>query len=130
MRSVPSRRSDASHARRMYPADTSEPVVRRVPSSNVLPNFVAMTTASRSPASARPTTVSLWPVPYTSAVSKKVTPSSSPRRMAATDTSSSTSPQPDDAPSRPNGPPMAQHPKPRALTVMSERASVRCMPRA
>jgi hypothetical protein len=37
--------------------------MRPVPSANVLPNFVAITTPSRSPSSARPMIVSLCPVP-------------------------------------------------------------------
>ena len=47
------------------------------------PNFVAMTTWSRTGASASPTTSSLANGPYTSAVSKKVTPRSTAPRMSA-----------------------------------------------
>jgi hypothetical protein len=61
-----------------------------VASSNVLPHLVAMTTWSRIPPSALPNTLSLCPAPYTSAVSKNVTPSSTARRIARTDSSSST----------------------------------------
>src|SRR5262249_19181335 len=68
------------------------------------------------------------PAPYTSAVSKKVTPSSSPRRSAATDSSSSTSPQPSAMPSAVAGPPIAQHPNPTSLTSMPLRPSTLPIP--
>ena len=70
--------------------------------------------------SARPSTSSLWPAPYTSAVSKNVTPRSRARCTARIDSSSSTSPQPSGRPSSSeNGPPIAQQPKPSALTSAS-----------
>jgi hypothetical protein len=47
------------------------------------PNFVAMVTWSRTGSSASPTTSSLVYGPYTSAVSKKVTPRSTAARMIA-----------------------------------------------
>src|SRR3954471_1100988 len=101
----------------MYPGETSTPVIRPLPSSNVLPNFVAIATRSRSASSALPRISSLWPVPYTSAVSKNVTPSSRPRRIAAIDSSSSTSPQPAGDPGVPNGPPIAQQPNPSVISL-------------
>ena len=99
-----------------------------VPSSNVLPNLVAMTASSRSAPSARARTFSLCPVPYTLAVSKNVTPSSSARRIARSTRRRRPRPSRTARPG-PNGPPIAQQPMPSALTVMSERPSVRCMPR-
>jgi hypothetical protein len=54
-------------------------------------------------------------------VSKKLTPSSTARRTAAADSSSSTSPQPSGMPSMLNGPPIAQHPNPISLTSMPLR---------
>ena len=62
MRPVASRRSDASHARRIQDAETSDLVVRRVPSSNATPNFVAMTTESQLAPRARARTFPLCPV--------------------------------------------------------------------
>src|SRR5690606_8749328 len=56
----------------------------------------------------------------------RVTPSSSARRTARMDSASSTAPQPYGWPSRPqNGPPIAQHPMPSALTGMPLRPRVR-----
>jgi hypothetical protein len=57
-----------------------------------MPNLVAMVTWSRTGASARPTSCSLWPKPYRSAVSKNVTPSSTALRMSWLDSVSSTGP--------------------------------------
>ena len=52
--------------------------------------LVATTTrASRCAASIRPSSVSLWPLPYTQAVSKKLQPSASARSSEASDSSSS-----------------------------------------
>src|SRR5436190_833948 len=48
------------------------------------PNFVAITTRSRTGASASPTNSSFVNGPYASAVSKKVTPRSTAARMTAT----------------------------------------------
>src|SRR5438270_192180 len=47
--------------------------------SRMSENFVATTNSSRRPAIASPTSSSLWPSPYTSAVSRKKTPRSSAR---------------------------------------------------
>jgi hypothetical protein len=52
-------------------------------SSYANPNLVAITTWSRSGASASPTSSSLTNGPYTSAVSKKVTPRSTAARISA-----------------------------------------------
>lgn len=62
------------------------------PKSRVKPNLVAITTSSRNPATARPTTLSFSPHPYSSAVSKKVTPRSWARRIAAMPSVSSPGP--------------------------------------
>jgi hypothetical protein len=48
-----------------------------------IPNFVAMTTRSRTGASASPTSSSFVNGPYASAVSKKVTPRSTAARTSA-----------------------------------------------
>jgi hypothetical protein len=53
-----------------------------------LPNFVASTTRSRARFRTGPTSVSFSPMPYMSALSKKVTPSSIARSNVATDSSS------------------------------------------
>ncbi len=56
----------------------------RVPSGLMpKPNFVAMTTRSRTGASASPTSASLVNGPYASAVSKNVTPHSTAARIKA-----------------------------------------------
>ena len=82
MWSVPSRRSDPSTAALMCSGRLDRPV--GLPSSsNAKPNLVAMTTWSRTGASASPTISSLPNGPYTSAVSKKVTPRSTAARMSA-----------------------------------------------
>ena len=62
------------------------------PNEGVKPNFVAMTTSSRTGASARPSSFSPTPQPYISAVSNIVTPSSWAFRMAAIDSVSSAGP--------------------------------------
>src|SRR5512142_1127929 len=62
------------------------------PPSMRKPNLVAITTRSRLPDSARPSSSSLWNGPYTSAVSSRVTPSSSARWSVATDSASCASP--------------------------------------
>ena len=82
MWSVPRRRSDPSTAALTWSGRLDRPVC--LPwSSNAKPNFVAMTTWSRTGASASPTISSLANGPYTSAVSKKVTPRSTASRMSA-----------------------------------------------
>ncbi len=60
--------------------------------SRTIPNFVASTTSSRRPAMALPTRRSLAPLPYMSAVSRKLSPSSSARWIVAIDSLSSPSP--------------------------------------
>src|SRR5438046_1163930 len=69
-------------------------------------------TSGRSPAgssrSRRPTTSSEWPRPYTAAVSIQLPPSSSARRIAASESASSCGPQPNAQPP----PPIAHAPKP------------------
>ena len=82
MWSVPSRRNDPSTAAAMCAGRLDRPA--GLPSSsNAKPNFVAMTTWLRTGASASPTISSLANGPYTSAVSKKVTPRSTAARMSA-----------------------------------------------
>ena len=61
MRSVPSRRSEASTTSRMCSGRLSSPVI--LPPSIRKPNFVAMITWSRRPFSARPSSSSLWKGP-------------------------------------------------------------------
>ena len=56
------------------------------------PNFVASTTSSRRPSIALPMTRSFAPQPYMSAVSRKVTPSSSARLIVAIASTSSAGP--------------------------------------
>jgi len=51
-------------------------------SSKAKPNFVAMTTFSRTGSSASPTSSSFVNDPYTSAVSKRVTPRSTAYRIS------------------------------------------------
>ena len=90
MWSVPSRRSEASQALCTY---SGRPLIERSPfSPRTIANFVAMTTSSRRPASASRSSSSLWPLPYMSAVSKSVTPSSIARWIVAIDSSRSASP--------------------------------------
>src|SRR5215207_280052 len=86
----------------------------RVASSKTSPTLVAITTSSRNGATAFPRTRSAWPQPYASAVSNSRTPPSYATRIAAIDTSSSTSPQPAGAPANSHGPPSAHVPAPRA----------------
>src|SRR5437588_408749 len=79
-------------------------------SSQTRPHLV--NTSGRSPAgssrSRRPTTSSEWPRPYTAAVSIQLTPSSSARRIAASESASSCGPQTNAQPP----PPVAHAPKP------------------
>jgi hypothetical protein len=77
------------------------------------PNFVASTTSSRRPASARPTSSSFAPSPYTSAVSRKVQPASIAACTVAIDSASS--------PWTPYDWDMPMQPSPRAETVSSPR---------
>jgi hypothetical protein len=56
-------------------------------SANAKPNLVAMLTRSRTGSRASPTMSSLANGPYTSAVSKKVTPRSTARRISAMESS-------------------------------------------
>ena len=70
--------------------------------------------ASEKTDSASRTTSSLWPYPYTQAVSTQLTPRSTARRIAATDSVSSCGPQPPDQPV----PPTAQAPKPTRVMSM------------
>src|SRR5207237_1989130 len=87
----------------------------RARSSHTRPHFV--NTNGRSPAgssrSRRPTTSSECPRPYTAAVSIQLMPSSSARRIAASESASSCGPQPNAQPP----PPVAHAPKP--TVVMS-----------
>ncbi|MNW58198.1 hypothetical protein D3C74_360450 [compost metagenome] len=108
---------EAWQAVRIYSGDTSIFVYTlRLAESYVKPNFVAITASWRRPRSTCPMISSLWPVPYTSAVSRKLIPSSNAVSIARIDSVSSTSPQPSGKPSSQNGPPIAQPPKPSGLT--------------
>jgi len=116
MRSIPRRRSDASHSFRIESGrSTRRASVMRSRSSHTRPHLV--NTSGRSPPgssrSRRPTTSSEWPRPYTAAVSIQLIPSSSARRIAASESASSCGPQPNAQPP----PPIAQAPKP--TVVMS-----------
>ena len=87
MRSVWSRRSEASTTSRMCCGRLSSPSLS--PSSMRNPNFVAMTTLVAPALQRAPEQLLVAERPVTSAVSKKVTPSSSARWMVATDSASS-----------------------------------------
>ena len=92
---MPSRRRLPSTASRTY---SGRPLTRASPApsrSRWMPNLVATTTSSRRPAIARPTSRSLVCGPYTSAVSRKVTP----EIESPADASRST-------PARPRSPPL------------------------
>ena len=80
MVSVLSRLSEASTPRLIVSGRLSRPP-RFGSSAKSNPNFVAMTTRSRTGSSASPTSSSLVNRPYTWAVSKKVTPRSTAARM-------------------------------------------------
>src|SRR6266568_3149362 len=75
------------------------------------------------PASASPSSASECPCPYTSAVSKKLHPSSYARRTARCDSASSVGPY--EFPNR--LPPIAQPPKPTGLTDRPVRPSTRAL---
>ncbi|HET7759350.1 MAG TPA: hypothetical protein VFK62_05465 [Gaiellaceae bacterium] len=81
MWSVRNRRSESSTLERIVWRTLSGPRDRPVESSK--PNFVAITTCSRTGSSASPTSSSLWNGPYTCAVSKNVTPRSTAARISA-----------------------------------------------
>ena len=84
MASTRSRRSEPSTASRMCSGRLSSRLQRgSAAEAGAKPNLVAMTTRPRKGASASPTTSSLASGPYTSAVSKKVTPRSTAARMSA-----------------------------------------------
>src|SRR6266478_3556297 len=80
---VLSRLSDASATCLICSGRLSSPACLPVSESNLKPNFVAITTRSRNGASASPTSSSLVKGPYTSAVSKNVTPRSTADRISA-----------------------------------------------
>jgi hypothetical protein len=85
------RRRDASQALCTYSGRPLMPT--RLPSGlRSLPNFVASTTSSRRPRSARPSNSSFVNGPYMSAVSRKVTPSSIARWIVEIDSVSSPGP--------------------------------------
>ena len=109
IRSTPSRRRLCSHSSRIDSGRRSFSITPSGRPSQRRPHFVKTSTSSptRYGASARPTTSSECPSPYTAAVSTQLTPSSTARRIAAIESSSSTSPQP-----KRHGPPIAQAPKP------------------
>src|SRR5829696_1518901 len=82
MVSIPSRWSEPSTAWRMCSGWLERPTCRPSASKRN-PNLVAMTTWSRKGARASPTTSSFTNGPYTSAVSKNVTPRSTAARITA-----------------------------------------------
>ena len=77
--SVRSRFSEASTVRLIVSGRLSRPP--RSCRSKSKPNFVAITTSSRTGSSASPTSSSFANGPYTCAVSKKVTPRSTAARV-------------------------------------------------
>ena len=79
-----------------------------------------------TPSSARATTSSEWPSPYTAAVSIQFTPHSSARRIAAMEAASSCGPQANSH----WPPPAAQLPKPRTVMSRSELPRRRVFMRA
>ena len=90
------------------------------------PNLLAMMTCSRlAPPNVLPISSSLWPFPYTSAVSKKLTPRSKAASIARIDSASSVSPQPICIGPRVDGPPTAHPPKPISDTRKPVLPSVR-----
>src|SRR5438094_4188597 len=116
MRSTPSRRSDASHSRRIESGfSTCRGGAMGSCSSQTRPHFVKINgrfEGGSSPSS-RPTTSSECPSPYTAAVSIQLIPSSRARRIAASESASSCGPHPNAQPP----PPIAHAPKP--TVVMS-----------
>src|SRR5438034_1327275 len=111
MRSTPSRRSDASHSCRMESGrSTRRASFMRSRSSHTSPHLVNTSGRSRdgSSCSRRPTSSSEWPRPYTAAVSIQLSPSSSARCIAASESVASCGPQPNAQPP----PPIAHAPKP------------------
>src|SRR5262249_25925281 len=74
--SIPSRRSEPSQAVRTSSGRKPVP-------EGAGPTFVAIVTSSRRPSTARPTSVSDTPSPYTSAVSTPSMPASNPARIAS-----------------------------------------------
>ncbi len=92
MWSTPSRDNDPSQDWRTY---SGRPLTARLVGSSglrTMPNLVAITTSSRWPDSASPTSTSFVYGPYMSDVSKKVTPSSRARWIVAMDSASSRGP--------------------------------------
>jgi len=104
----------------MYAGVWSAPVSWRASLSMTLPHLVAYTTWSRVCSKVSPNSSSACPVPYASEVSNRVTPSSTARRSARTDSASSVGPQPSAWSPAQNGPPSAQVPKPMAATSTPE----------
>src|SRR5215216_3001799 len=102
MVSIPSRWSEPSTAWRMCSGRLERPTCR--PSwSKRNPNLVAMTTWSRKGARASPTSSSFTNGPYTSAVSKNVTPRSTAARITAMPCCRSTAgPRPELMPMQPS----------------------------
>src|SRR5437773_4733481 len=117
MRSTPRRRSEASTSRRKLRASpTRRGRAERSCPSHTSPHFVKTYGRSRGgiSRSARATTSSEWPSPYTAAVSIQLRPLATACRMAATDSVSSWLLQPKAHPA----PPMAQAPKPTRVISM------------
>src|SRR5438270_1334392 len=82
MTSVLSRRREASATSLMCSGRLSSPACLPVLGSSLNPNLVAITTYLRKGARASPTSSSLVNGPYTSAVSKNVTPRSTAARIS------------------------------------------------
>src|SRR2546425_3512221 len=124
MRSTPSRRSDASHSRRIESGfSTCRGGVMGSCSSQTRPHFVKINGRFEggSSRSSRPTTSSECPSPYTAAVSIQLMPSSSACRIVASDAASSCGPQPNDQPP----PPTAHEPNPSRVMCNPLRPSGR-----
>ena len=124
MRSTPSRRSDASHSRRIESGfSTCRGGVMGSCSSQTRPHFVKINGRFEggSSRSSRPTTSSECPSPYTAAVSIQLMPSSSACRIVASDAASSCGPQPKDQPP----PPTAHEPNPSRVMCNPLRPSGR-----
>src|SRR5207249_880783 len=87
MTSTPMRLRLASHASATY---SGRPLTEARPSGvRTWPNFVVTTTRSRRPRIARPRSSSLWPKPYMSEESRKLTPRSRARWTTSMDCASS-----------------------------------------
>src|SRR5439155_4626745 len=115
MTSTPMRLRLASHASATY---SGRPLTEARPSGvRTWPNFVVTTTRSRRPRMARPRSSSLWPKPYMSEESRKLTPRSRARWTTSMDCASSPLPYVPD---------MDMQPRPSTGTESELWPSVRC----